>query len=280
MNRKIVVAFICMITSLMLFNTSTIADMVLADGKATGQWFNPERGGEGFYIEIINTGGSEQIGVAMFTFDDNGDPLWVSGNVAIGNTDEVVGIPVFQFDGPLWGPDFDSGDLNQTPFGTITARFPNCDSALFSVQTEAGVGLASRDYTLIRLTDIKGIDCTDPKPPQQGYTPGRWSGDGVCFTVGEDGMSIVGGNLSTCDAQAAFDSNLDGLNNDLEECGVEADCEGVWNIVDGAFSCVSELGTLAIGTFSSTTSASGSAYEGEGGRGDFCAATWSATPDN
>ena len=103
---------------------------------------------------------------------------------------------------------------------------------------------------------------------------------GVCFMVEEDGLHIKGGDLSLCDAQTAFDSNLDGLNNDLEECGVEADCEGRYEIVDGAFACVSELGTLAIGTFSSTTSASGSAFEGEGGRGDFCSATWTATPDN
>ena len=59
----------------------------------------------------------------------------------------------------------------------------------------------------------------------------------------------------------------------------EADCEGVWAIENGAFSCVSELSTLVIGTFTSNTSASGLAFEGEGGIGDFCAAVWDATPD-
>ena len=270
--------FVLSVLSLLLcFSTTALADMVLADGKATGKWFNPERSGEGSYIEIINTGCSKQIGVAMFTFDDKGAPLWISGNIAIGNNDEVVAIPVSQFDGPVWGPGFDSDDLNITPFGTITVRFPTCDTALFSVVTE--VGLQNGNYSLIRLTDIEGIDCTDPKPPTTGPYPGRWSGPGVCFNVSQDRLSIIGGELSGCDAQAAFDSNLDGISNEGRNCKVTASCEGVWPIVDGKFSCVNKLGELAVGTFSSTTSASGLAFEGEGGVGEFCTAAWSATPE-
>jgi hypothetical protein len=140
------------------------------------------------------------------------------------------------------------------------------------------VGLQNGNYTLIRLTDIEGIECNDPKPPPQGYTPGRWEGPGVCFNVSQDGMSITE-VASTCNLDAAFDSDLNGLNNDLDDCDVEVDCDGSWDIVDGAFACVSALSTLAIGTFTSNTSAEGLAFEGEGGVGDFCAAAWSATPD-
>jgi hypothetical protein len=38
-------------------------------------------------------------------------------------------------------------------------------------------------------------------------------------------------------------------------------------------------GEMAIGTFNSTTSASGWAFEGEGGVGEFCSAVWTASPD-
>ena len=107
----------------------------------------------------------------------------------------------------------------------------------------------------------------------------QWSGAGVCFMVSEDGKSIIGGNLSECDAQAAFDSNLEGITNGLDECNVNTSCEGVWDIVDGKFSCLNELGELAIGTFSSTTAASGQAFEDAGGQGEYCTANWSATPE-
>jgi hypothetical protein len=262
---------------LISFSTSTLADLVLADGEATGQWFNPERSGEGFYIEIINTGGNQQIGVAMFTFDDSGDPLWVSGNVAIGPNDEVVGIPVFRFDGPVWGPGFDSDDLNQTPFGTITVRFPTCDTALFQIATEMGVPQGG-SYSLIRLTDIEGIECNDPAP-EQSYPAGRWDGDGVCFNVAEDGMSITGAG-STCANGAAFAANMFGVSEDTGDCAVEFECPSVWPIEDGSFECLNADGDLVIGQFNSFNSASGLAFKERGGANDYCVSTWSASPAN
>jgi hypothetical protein len=220
---------------LLFLSCHAMADLILSEGGPTGQWYNPERGGEGFFVEITS-GGTQQISVAMYTFDAVGNPLWVVGNVPIEPDDEIKNVEVFQFDGPAWGPDFDPDDLNTTPFGTITVRFPTCDTALFSVQTSGS--LPSGDYSLIRLADVEGVDCTEPPDPPTGLTPGRWAGAGVCFTVSQDGTSIIGGNLSTCDAQSAFDSNLDGITNEQRNCKVVAKCEGVWPIEDGKFTCV------------------------------------------
>jgi hypothetical protein len=269
---------ISILSLLLCFSTSALANLVLSEGGPTGQWWNPARDGEGFFIEIIDTGSGNQIGVAMYTFDADGDPLWIVGNAVIGPDDEIVGIDVFEFNGPSWGPGYDPDDLNRIPFGTITVSFPNCDNALFSVQTDGA--LQDSDYALSRITSVEGVGCTaPPDPPPSGITSGRWTGPGVCFNVSDDGTQIIGGNLSTCDAQTAFDSNLEGISNELNECNVNTSCEGVWPIVDGQFACLNELGQLAIGSFNSNTSASGTAFEGEGGRGDFCTAPWSATPD-
>ncbi len=272
--RKIFTIFV-VLTLVLCFSSSALADLVLADGMATGQWFNPQRGGEGFFVEIIDTGAGNQISIAMFTYDANGEQLWVMGNVVIDANDEVIAVPVFKFDGPVWGPGYDAGDLNTTPFGTITARFPTCDTALFGVTTE--VGLQNGSYSLVRLTDIEGIECTDP-PAEPAVTPGTWRGERVCFNVAADGRSLTEIN-SQCDGSASFDSNLKGISDDLEECDVEAECDGPWSIEGGVFNCTSELGTLAIGKFGSSNSASGSAFEQEGGIGDYCTALWSATPD-
>ena len=267
----------CVMGLLAFFSSGAMANLVLSEGGPTGQWFNPERNGEGFYIEIIE-GSPMQIGVAMYSFNAQGEPLWVVGNVAIDANDEVVGIPVFEFNGPVWGSGYDSDDLNTIPFGTITVRFPTCDTALFSIQTDGP--LQNGDYSLIRLTSVKGVGCTEPPDsPPSGITTGEWSGLGVCFMVSQDGTQIIGGNLSECTAQAAFDSNLEGISNELRECNVTTSCEGVWPIVDGKFTCLNERGELAFGTFTSNTSASGSAFEPEGGVGEFCSASWSATPD-
>jgi len=144
-----------------------------------------------------------------------------------------------------------------------------------TVETDVA-GLMNWNYSLLRLTSVEGVGCIDEPPAQPQITPGTWVGTGVCFNVAADGKTLteVG---STCDGNAAFDSNLDGLNNDLNECGVEAECDGVgWDIVNGQFSCTGELGSLAIGTFTSATTATGKAFEGEGGVGDYCVGPWEA----
>jgi len=262
---------------LLFFSCNVMANLVLSEGGPSGQWFNPERNGEGFFVEIIS-GSTQQFSVAMYTFDAVGNPLWLVGNVAIEPDDEIVDVEVFQFDGPAWGPDFDPDDLNMTAFGKITATFPTCDTALFSVQTNGS--LPSVDYSLVRLSNVEQVDCREPpEPPPTGLTAGTWTGAGVCFTVSPDGTSLIGGNLSDCDAQATFDSNLDGISNEGRNCKVTASCEGTPPIEDGKFTCVNELGEMAIGTFDSPTSASGWAFEGEGGVGEFCSAPWTASPN-
>jgi hypothetical protein len=59
------------------------AGLNLADGYASGQWWNPARDGEGFYVEVIDTGGNLQIAVAMYSYDESGNQLWLVGNIAI-----------------------------------------------------------------------------------------------------------------------------------------------------------------------------------------------------
>ena len=261
------------------FSTTALADLILADGGPTGQWFNPERNGEGFYVEIINTGGNQQIGVAMYSFDADGDQLWVVGNVPIGPDDEVVQVPVFQFNGPSWGADFDSNDLNTIEFGSITVRFPTCDTALFSVAVEPAIGLSGGSYSLIRLTDIEGVTCVEPPSVPSGITPGRWDGDGVCFNVAANGMSITGAG-STCANGAAFAANMFGVSEDTGDCSVEFQCPSVWPIEDGSFECLNADGDLVIGQFDSDNSASGLAFKERGGANDYCVSTWSASPAN
>ena len=201
-----------------------------------------------------------------------------AAQAAVGAGDKNVSIPVFRYDGPVWGPGYDSGDLNEMQFGTITVRFPTCDTALFSIQSNGP--LQSGDYSLVRLTNVEGVDCKEPvEPPPSGIRTGRWEGQGVCFNVSSDGTTIIGGELSSCDQQSAFDGNLDGISNDGRNCKATPSCEGVWPIIDGTFTCVNEFGEMAIGTFDSNTSASGWGFEGEGGRGEFCAGNWTASPD-
>jgi hypothetical protein len=70
---------ISILSLVLCYSTSALANLVLSEGGATGQWYNPARNGEGFYIEIIDTVSGNQIGVAMYSYDADGDQLWVFG---------------------------------------------------------------------------------------------------------------------------------------------------------------------------------------------------------
>ena len=267
----------CTLNLLLFFTTSTLADLVLAEGGPTGQWRNVDRSGEGFYVEIIDNGDVKQIGVAMYSFNADGDQLWIVGTKGLEPDDEVAPVTMAIHDGPVWGPGFDTGDLNSAVFGTLTVRFPTCDTALFSMAVEPSMGLPSGNYSLTRLTNIKGVTCDEPSP-DQSFPSGRWDGDGVCFNVAEDGKTITALG-SSCDNGTAFKANLFGFSEDTGDCDVEFGCAGDWPInEDGGFACTNGDGDLVIGQFNSLESAAGIAFKEKGGANDYCVSTWAASP--
>jgi hypothetical protein len=263
--------FFCTLNLLILTSTSALADLILADGGASGQWFNLSRDGEGIYFEIVDGG---TVSVAWFTYDMDGNQMWLSGAIDISDSATSVAIPVSVTDGPVFGPDYDPDDLNSELWGTLTLNFPDCDTGLLSYASSTGFGQDT--ISLIRLTDLEQVRCTEP-PPTPTITPGRWTGEGVCFYVGPDGDRITELD-STCDGGQAFDSNLDGISSEGEDCGAEVECEGGWAIVDGAFYCTSS-NEIAVGSFISDSEAAGLAQESEGPFDATCTAAWTATPD-
>ena len=107
MIRKIILASVYTCVGLLCLSSNAIADLIIAEGKPTGQWYNPDRNGEGFYVEVIDTGGNLQLGLAMYTYDEEGGQMWLSGNVPIDSDDVVVTVPVIRTDGPIWGSGYD-----------------------------------------------------------------------------------------------------------------------------------------------------------------------------
>jgi hypothetical protein len=118
-------------------------------------------------------------------------------------------------------------------------RFPTCDTALFGVTSNVE-GLESGSYSLLRLTEIVGMDCIEPPPPSPpppdgGITSGLWTGPGACFFVNAEGTKIVESDL--CDLGNAFSANLPGLEVDIDgiarpdRCNALVACDSAWDIV-------------------------------------------------
>jgi len=274
--------FVCV--SLLFLAGNALADLIIAEGKPTGQWWDPARSGEGFYVEVIQTGDTAQLGIAMFSYDAEGKQLWVVGNKPVEAGATAITVPVVQIEGPVWGSGYDPGDQNTTDFGTITARFTSCNSALFEVRTN--VALEDIVYPAVRATNVVGIECVDASPPPTGVTAGKWVGDGVCMNIAADGKSLTAEN-STCPNGASIWLDITGTQVDINGevdpalCKVDASClvDAPISVDTGFFQCVTERG-LAEGWFNSATNAYGNGTQSTGtALGSFCGATWDAAPE-
>jgi len=170
MYRKIGIILIAL-NLFLLISSNALADLTLADGGASGQWFNASRDGEGIYVEIVAAGSGTQISAAWFTYDQNGDQMWLVGNKSINQTQTIVTFPVFVLDGPVFRPNYDLDDVNRVEWGTLTLSFPSCNDALLTYASTTGFGTDTIPQTLTQVgsacdlekaVDIQGIPGETP----------------------------------------------------------------------------------------------------------------------
>jgi len=259
----------------MFFSSMCFAQVSLTEGGASGSWYNPSRDGEGIFLEIVRTSGVPRITVAWFTYDPHGFQMHLTGAADLVDNPTSITIPVQVTNGPKFGAAYDPNDLNRNTWGTITLAFDTCSTGVLAY-LPSSPDFDNGGITLTRLTNLEQVRCTEP-PPVTGPTSQRWSGPGVCFNVSADGRTLTSEG-STCNNGRAFDSDIDSVNSVTGvACDAEVQCQGVIAIVDGSFSCTSS-GEIAVGTFTSNTSASGAAQEAE--LSGVCLGQWTAAPDN
>ena len=196
-------------------------------------------------------------------------------------------IPVYRVEGPVWGTGYDPDDRVTTDFGTLTVRFTGCNSALFQLRVDAE-GFEDGDYSLVRLTNVVGIECVDPppKPPEgEGVTEGAWgNGSTTCMNVAPGGAALTSAN-SPCPEGASIWIDQTGLyidaNGDitLDFCVTNIWCTGNVNFTsEGTFQCTTPNNGLIEGFFTSKTAMYGYGYQTQGAVGGVCATEWNMEP--
>ena len=95
-----------------------------ANGELSGSWYDPERNGEGFHIEIWDEGQALAI---WFTYPGDSDPAeaeqaWILGVGTYGDNTITIKDAV-KFGGPVFGPNYDKGDLQERIWGDLTFTF-------------------------------------------------------------------------------------------------------------------------------------------------------------
>jgi hypothetical protein len=109
-----------MIDMMLYLQESITSSFVITNG-ISGTWWDPQRSGEGFMIDVAKDG---LVAVSYYTYDTMGHQMWVigAGNLN-GNTVEID----FELtDGGIYGSAFDPLTVNRYPWGTGIFTFSSC----------------------------------------------------------------------------------------------------------------------------------------------------------
>jgi len=133
-----------------------VAPPVVLDGYLSGNWYDPAQAGQGFQLEFTDQG-STALAI-WFTFAPGGGQQWIYAQGTYDRTRSTVVLPAVVSSGTMFPPHFNSADVVNTPWGTLSFTFTSCNSgtATWSSTLPAfGVG----SMPIVRLTSIRGQAC-------------------------------------------------------------------------------------------------------------------------
>lgn len=109
-----------MIDVMLYLQESITSDFVVTSG-ISGTWWDSERDGEGFMIDVAKDG---LVALSYYTYDKQGRQMWVAGPGFVnGNMFEIV----FELtDGAIYGDAFDPLMVNRYTWGTGKFTFSSC----------------------------------------------------------------------------------------------------------------------------------------------------------
>ncbi|MEM9531943.1 MAG: S8 family serine peptidase [Pseudomonadota bacterium] len=126
-----------------------------ANSCRSGSYYNPDQNGHGFVMEVVNTGGQDQVILAWYVYQ-NGEQVWLFGQGPLDSSTATV--PMAAFSGADFPPNFNPSTVDSVPWGEITVNFSGPDSANISWDSTTS-GYADGNLDVIRLTGLKGNAC-------------------------------------------------------------------------------------------------------------------------
>jgi serine protease len=130
------------------------------DSGVSGSWYDRAKAGQGFTIAILS---SDSALLTWFTYDQNGNQLWMQGVGSIqGN--QMVFEQLLRFEGLKFGPDMNPGDRIDIPSGSMTISFSSCGAGV--AQYSGTDILPSDTLNIERLSVVASFSCDQFVAPQ------------------------------------------------------------------------------------------------------------------
>jgi len=130
---------------------------VRVDGYMSGYWYDPAQSGQGFSLAI--TGQQNTILATWFSFAPDGSgPTWIYAQGPYDPTLSYVTVPAEILDGTRFPPNFNSGAVKHTLWGSITFAFSDCTHGTASWDSTVP-GYGSGSMPIVHLAGIAGTTC-------------------------------------------------------------------------------------------------------------------------
>ncbi|RPH98169.1 MAG: hypothetical protein EHM68_05585 [Lysobacterales bacterium] len=177
-------------------SADALGDPFVVEAGTSAAWFDTERDGEGFVLEILAGGRAVMY---WFTYDGAGRQDWYVAEGEIrGNRILFPGL--LRVAGGEFGPGFDPDRVTRTAIGSASFIWSSCDSGAMSwvIDRDGGNRRQGR-MNLTRLSRLMGLDCGmqmgAPEVPA-GRFSGSWydpahSGEGYVLEVLADMRALV-----------------------------------------------------------------------------------------
>jgi len=135
--------------------------------RFSGAWYDPERNGEGFIIEVLP---DDRVVVYWFTYmpDGSDDQAWMIGQGVFENLGLTMDPPpefpyraeieMYQPQGTGFGQDFDADEIEIVDWGSLELRFPEAGDGRI-IWTSELESFGSGEYPLQRLARPMLADC-------------------------------------------------------------------------------------------------------------------------
>ncbi|QKK02499.1 MAG: hypothetical protein HND55_07495 [Pseudomonadota bacterium] len=123
----------------------------------SGQWYDPDSSGQGWYFEEVSAG---RVFTAWFTYAGDGEQAWVvgEGNVE-GRTIRFEHLVTTRATG--FGDEFDPDAIETLEWGSMSVQFLDCERAALEYDSVLP-GVGSGSLAPRRLTWLSGLDCQLP----------------------------------------------------------------------------------------------------------------------
>lgn len=121
-------------------------------GLISGSWYDPQRSGEGYLVEILEDGRAILI---WYTYDLEGNHMWLldsSGVVTVDGNDITLDFTnVLVAEGGKFGENFNPDDVNLSKWGEVQMQLSCLGSGTVNYSSNVN-GFGSGQYNVIKLT--------------------------------------------------------------------------------------------------------------------------------